>query len=355
MRGAGARVARAQPVRRSQRVEHSFQSGAGEFAPARRPSPARARWFSLLFGVALVLAVVALLARPDERAQFAALLHRAQPTWILLGIALQLATYAADARILQVTLQSAGIAGPLGTYMGLGFAKLFVDHTIPTGGVTGTLLLVRALDRRGVGREASMAALVVNLVSHYAAHALAVAIALAYIAALGDMSRVVVGLTAAFAVLALVIPGVLWRITDGRHPVPGFAQRSRLLRPWLRALAQADPRIAHDRLLTLRCTLLQLSVIALDAATLWSMLRALGLSVSPLAVFASFMLSTLARILGVVPGGLGVFEATSVASLRLMGVPVAAGVAATLLFRGFSFWLPLLPGTLFARRETRAA
>src|SRR5205085_2539111 len=112
---------------------------------------------------------------------------------------------------------------------------------------------------------------------------------------------------------------------------------------WLRALSQADPRIAHDRRLNANCTLLQLSVIALDAATLWTMLCALGLRVSPLAVFASFMLSTLVRILGVLPGGLGVFEVASVATLRLMGVPVAAGLAATLLFRGFSFWLPMLP------------
>jgi len=58
-------------------------------------------------------------------------------------------------------------------------------------------------------------------------------------------------------------------------------------------------------------------------------------------VFASFMLSTLARTLGVVPGGLGVFEAVSVTTLKLIGVPVAAGLAATLLFRVFTFWLPI--------------
>ena len=34
-------------------------------------------------------------------------------------------------------------------------------------------------------------------------------------------------------------------------------------------------------------------------------------------------------------------------------VAVAAGLAATLLFRGFSFWLPMIPGLLLARREAR--
>jgi Mg2+-importing ATPase len=67
------------------------------------------------------------------------------------------------------------------------------------------------------------------------------------------------------------------------------------------------------------------------------------------------MLATLVRILGVLPGGLGLFEATSVAALHVLEVPVSAGLAATLMFRVLAFWLPMLPGTLFARRETRAA
>jgi uncharacterized membrane protein YbhN (UPF0104 family) len=32
----------------------------------------------------------------------------------------------------------------------------------------------------------------------------------------------------------------------------------------------------------------------------------------------------------------------------------AVGLAATLLFRGFSYWLPMVPGIILARRETRA-
>jgi hypothetical protein len=38
-----------------------------------------------------------------------------------------------------------------------------------------------------------------------------------------------------------------------------------------------------------------------------------------------------------------------------MGVPLAAGLAATLLFRGLSFWLPMLPASFLAHREARAA
>ena len=98
--------------------------------------------------------------------------------------------------------------------------------------------------------------------------------------------------------------------------------------------------------------MLQLGIVAADAATVWTMFRAIGVRAAPQTVFASFALSTVARTIGIVPGGLGVFEAVSVATLRLLGVPLASSLGATLLFRGLSYWLPMLPGTLAAHRET---
>jgi glycosyltransferase 2 family protein len=41
--------------------------------------------------------------------------------------------------------------------------------------------------------------------------------------------------------------------------------------------------------------------------------------------------------------------------LRLFGVPFEAALSATLLFRGFTLWLPLLPGGLLLRRELKPA
>jgi len=54
------------------------------------------------------------------------------------------------------------------------------------------------------------------------------------------------------------------------------------------------------------------------------------------------------------PGGLGAFEAASVLTLKVIGVSAPVALAATLLFRGLSFWLPMLPGFWFARRTAGA-
>ncbi|HWJ39433.1 MAG TPA: hypothetical protein VNR86_11810 [Sphingomicrobium sp.] len=45
----------------------------------------------------------------------------------------------------------------------------------------------------------------------------------------------------------------------------------------------------------------------------------------------------------------------SIAMLRLFGVPFEAALSATLLFRGFTLWLPLIPGGILLRQEMRAA
>ena len=319
---------------------------------ANRKKKAATRWISWLFGLAILAAVALFVTHRSEEQKLLRLVAHAKPAWLLLGLLLQMSTYIVVARIWQRIIIRAGISRPLWSYMGLGLAKLFMDQVVPSGGMSGTLLVVRALDRRGIPRGTSMAAVVVGLVSYYAAYVAALAIALGVVWAHGDLTLFIVLPAAIFAPVAAGIPVTLVLMSRGRK-LPRWIQRLPIVGPALRALSEATPGLAHDGWLIARCMGLQVAIFLLDAGTLWIMLRALGRSVHPAQVFASFMLSTLARTLGPVPGGLGVFEAASVATLRLMGVPIAPGLAATLLFRGFSYWLPMAPGLLLARRETR--
>jgi uncharacterized protein (TIRG00374 family) len=312
-----------------------------------------ARWISWLFGLAMLVAVALFVTHRSEERQFVQLVAHAKPAWLLLGVLLQFGTYVVSARTLQVIIARAGISRPIWSYIGLGLAKLFMDQVVPSGGMSGTLLIVRALDRRGVPRGTSMAAIVVDLASFYAAYAVALVVALVIVWIHGDLTPLILLPAVIFAPIAAGIPVILGLVSRGRRLAP-WIQRLPVVGSGLKALTEATPSIAHDGSLIASCAALQITIFLLDAATLWIMLIALGLSVHPAQVFASFMLSTLARTLGPVPGGLGVFEAASVATLKLMGIPITVGLAATLLFRGLSYWLPMLPGILLARRETRA-
>jgi uncharacterized protein (TIRG00374 family) len=118
-------------------------------------------------------------------------------------------------------------------------------------------------------------------------------------------------------------------------------------------MAAAPADVLRDRWLLLQTSVLQFAIVVLDAATLDVMLRAIGHVLSPAAVFASFTMSTLITILGVIPGGLGLFEGGAVAMLRWFDVSVEAGLAAVLLLRAWTFWLPMAPGMWIARHEAR--
>jgi glycosyltransferase 2 family protein len=52
-----------------------------------------------------------------------------------------------------------------------------------------------------------------------------------------------------------------------------------------------------------------------------------------------------------IPLGLGTFETACVGMLALLGVAIESALTATLLLRGLTFWLPMVPGLWLARRE----
>ena len=91
-------------------------------------------------------------------------------------------------------------------------------------------------------------------------------------------------------------------------------------------------------------------VVLLDVATLDVLVRSVGATASVVDLFVSFMVSSLVRSMGFVPGGLGTFEAASVLTLKTSGLPLSTALATTMLFRGLTFWLPMLPG-LWASRQ----
>lgn len=313
---------------------------------------ARMAW---LGGLLLLLALVLVVARLGEGERFVALLSRAEPGWLAVAALLQGATYVCAAAVWQRALQRMGIARRVRELVPLGLAKLFADQALPSAGMSGTLLVVRALARRGVPRGLAVAAMLAGLVSFYAAYAVALAAALTVLWRLGELHRSLIGLGLVFWIVAAVIPlTVLWLRGRTASRLPAPLARLPALREALAAVAEAPPRSILDPRLAAEATALQLAIFVLDAATLFAMLRAVATPAPSDLVFASFVLASVVATLAWMPGGLGTFEGTCVALLHVHGVPIEAALASTLLLRGFTFWLPMAPGLWIARRELAA-
>jgi hypothetical protein len=100
-----------------------------------------------------------------ELERFARLAHGAKPEWLLLALALQIATYACTASVWQRSLASGGAPYPLRSLIPLSLAKVFIDQLLPTGGLSGAVILVRGLARRGIDAAIAGQTLLVALVS----------------------------------------------------------------------------------------------------------------------------------------------------------------------------------------------
>ncbi|HEY7728128.1 MAG TPA: lysylphosphatidylglycerol synthase transmembrane domain-containing protein, partial [Candidatus Eisenbacteria bacterium] len=203
-----------------------------------------------------------------------------------------------------------------------------------------------------ISRGVATAAVVVNLLSFYAAYAIAVGATLLALWLHRRPHPAVFVLVTAFAAYATAVPIlILWIVYGGPRARPAWLARIPGLSAALRAIEEAPASTLRHPLLFLESTALQLLIVIADVATLDVLLRALGQHAEFSIIFSSFVLSSIAGTVSLLPGGIGSFEAGSVASLHYLGVPIEAALAGTILLRAFTAWLPMIPGLWFARRE----
>jgi len=97
----------------------------------------------------------------------------------------------------------------------------------------------------------------------------------------------------------------------------------------------------------------QAALTASLAASFLAALEAVSVSVPTAAAVALYLAASALAAGGPLPGGLGVVEPALAAGLMVLGAPAAPAVAAVIVFRAVTYWLPLVPAALAFRRLRR--
>jgi len=327
------------------KVQHEYRAKGG--ASLRR-------WVVWIPPVLLIGALIAAILHFGELERFLAILRRARPLWLVAAALLQISTYASVALGWRAVLREADAPQPLRRLIRFAVSKLFADQVIPSAGMSGNMLLVERLTSLGVPRGAAVAALLVSMIGFYASFSL-LALATLILLWLNDKATpLLVGLVTLFLMVALAIPSLaLWLRGRGSEPLPELIERIGPIRKLVEAVAEAPENLLHNRRLIARVSGFNALVFLADAATLQVCLAALGQEVAFGTAFIAMICAQMVVIIGPVPLGLGSFEATSTGMLTLLGVPVEVAFAGTLLLRGFTLWIPLLPGLIITQRSYR--
>jgi uncharacterized protein (TIRG00374 family) len=241
-------------------------------------------------------------------------------------------------------------------------------HVLPGGGATAATVTFDALRRKGFdsGRIALALAAVSALV--YGALGTLFSVSLTYLLLRGDLVPAETAASVIFLVLTLCV--ALCAYLAYRRPtlaqntakaaarlvgrLPADGDKRRRVEAWFVRLVSRlgeELRKARRQLILKSAETPKLAALALgywvfDALCLILMFAAMNVTADTLVLLVSYGVATALAAIPLTPGGIGVFEATMLATLALLGVGPEAAIP-VLGYRLFNFWLPIPLAAVF--------
>lgn len=231
----------------------------------------------------------------------------------------------------------------------------FVNHVLPSGGVSGLSYMTWRLGTVGVSAGRAALAQMVRFAMQFTAFVLLLLVAVVAMALMGLVNRYVLLLSIGMAVLIVgLLVGVVFvlnsdkRVASFSYGVTRFVNRlvrivsfgrveellkRRVVEAFLHDL-QGDFTVLKKEKRKLVVPLLWgfVSNIA-DVALFFVAIWALGVVASPAPIFIAYGLASLSGVFVATPGGAGAYEAIMISFLSFAGVASAVAIAATLLAR----------------------
>lgn len=302
--------------------------------PLRRPVVIRTVWTILFLAVIVGLAAYAFIPQSGKFHAGLAALVRAKPQYVMLALVGWMTTFCLAAFIYtRLALKPLRYGPTLAVEIAAGFANRLLPAGAGNLGLHG-LYLVR---QRHSAAAATVVVGVNNLLG-ITGHLLLLGAVLLF--GMESVSPVALHLS---PLVALLAAGFVALIICGIFLVPWLRRK---LQSIFRSLAQNLHHYARHPGQIVRVLGLAMALTLIYTAVLYVCCRAVGVELSPAAVFLSFSAGMLGSTISPTPGGLVGAEAGLFAGLTLYHAAPAAALAAVLLYRLITYWLPLLPGSI---------
>jgi uncharacterized protein (TIRG00374 family) len=307
-----------------------------ELAQLRRLKPRTLLGFGMLGG-----AVYVLLPQFASAGAIFDQLRSAQLQWVALALVAFGLTYVGAGRAI---VGSVPDPVPFGWAMSTAMASSFTNSVAPAG-MGGVALGVRFLQRLGVPTPVALSGTLLNTLCGLVVHIILMA---ATVLTLGR-TEVLSGVKIPWATVGWVLLGVVLVLLALASLRPIRARvRKRFEKPVREALASlADLVRSPLRLVSL---VGGSALVTCGYATAFVLCaRAVGLSAPISELVIVYLTAAIITTVAPTPGGLGAAEAAYAAGLAAVGYPGGQSLACVLIFRGVTFWVPILPGYLMLK------
>lgn len=286
---------------------------------------------------------------------------------LLVAIALQIGTLFNQPALFQSIYTLVGIGAKWRELVPVVLAGRFINVVAPAAGLGETALLFEQAKRRNWETPRVALATTLYFGLNFAVFALILVVGFAFLAVRGDLRSFEI--VAAVPLLLGLFAGACLLVWLAKNP-DAFARRAqqlatrlpRFLRDRFEFLSSPDQVVREfsvalralrgERGGWLRPIVHALLVDLLEIAVLGACISAFAVPVTPVLLIAGYAVSTLFTIVSISPQGLGAVEGALGGTLVSLGVSLPHATAIVLLYRGLSFWLPLLVGFAATRLWT---
>lgn len=325
-------------------------------------------WLSII--TVLLLALILFLARHELHAAWL-LLGRVDLWILLLMIPVQLLVLYAGGEMIFSYLRDKGQVKKVSKWEMVRIASEgnFVNHVLPSGGVSGVSYLTWRLSHLGVSPGRATMAQVVRHASTFTAFALLLLFALFAVTLDGDLNRWII-LTSA-SLFGLIAGGVLACIylLSSKRRIDKFAAwayrsinyvtrkvtfgrkrklvKEEVITEFLDDMHHDFVELRHDKKLLIKPYLWGIVFNIADAGLFMIAFWALGEIVNPAPILIAYGVASLAGFVVATPGGAGVYEAIMVTVLAFAGISGSVAIAGILLARVVILIITIVVGYVF--------
>ena len=322
-----------------------------------------------LFALFVVAAIVGLYFLLPQLAGLEDTWHRIEdgsPGWLVLALLFAVGSFGGYVALFQGVFVQAETRERIGwresyqiTMAGLAATRLFA-----AGGAGGLVLTAWALRRSGMERrkvaDKTLSFLILTYLVYMAA--LIVCGFGLYWGVFEGRSPFAMTVVPALVALGLTTAGMAMALvpTDFQRRLEGTARRQGRIGRWAQKIAHVPASWSagmREALAHLRdrdpAVLGALAFWAFQIAVLWAAFRAFGASPPVAILVMGFFVGMFGNLLPM-PGGIGGVDGGMIGAFAAFGVDVSLAVVAVLVYRGFIFWLPTIPGAIayFQLRRT---
>lgn len=311
-------------------------------------------WLSVI--TLLLIAVIIYFSR-HELAHAWELLGRVNIWILLLLIPAQLLVYLAGGEMMFSYLRSKRSIDQVSK---LGLARLslemnFVNHILPSGGVSGVSYMTWRLGKYGVPAGRATMAQVVRFAAGFVAFMTLLLLSVLVVTIDGNINRWIIFVSSVLvATMVTVIIGGIY-LMSSRKRMEGFARwtvrtintlsrritfgrRKKVLSYEQVELFFSDIHkdyiaLRHDRGILMKPFLWGLVFTLADVSLFLITFWALGIPVNPAPILIAYGVATIAGIFVITPGGAGAYEAIMVAFLAVAGLSQGTAIAGIVLTR----------------------